>query len=274
MILIVHSTLDVAGKNIANHVLQRYPFKVTNQTFQEKSVYQAEINGKQTRLLTLNIETFDAQQLPKNFPEAELIVFISRHSSQSGKPTLTVHTPGNFGAAPVGGLPKTLSVCPANAMAATLKALNKLKQENGLDFEVSYEVTHHGPSISVPAMFVELGSSEKQWSNQTAAEAVAEAAMEAVVEFGSSAQPAVLGIGGTHYNQKFTQMALIGEAVFGHMIPKYSLSLLNSELLRQCIERTLEKVEFAVLDWKGIPGEDKFRILGLLAEVGLPFKKV
>ncbi len=52
-----------------------------------------------------------------------------------------------------------------------------------LDYEVSYECTHHGPSLNVPAMFVELGSSEKQWNDSRAAEAVAHAAMEAIAKF-------------------------------------------------------------------------------------------
>jgi D-aminoacyl-tRNA deacylase len=274
MILLVHSILDVAGKNIAKHVLKRYQFKPTAQIFQQNLVYQSQLIGAQVAFITLETETFTAQELPKSFPDAELIVFISRHSSQSGTPTLTVHVPGNFGNAEVGGLSRTVSVCPANAMVVALKALNRQKHEKNLDFEVSYEVTHHGPSLSIPTMFVELGSSEKQWRNQIAAEAVAEAAMEAIATFGSSKQHAVLGIGGTHYNQKFTQMALAGDAVFSHMVPKYALSVLDVDMIRQCIACTLEKVDCAVLDWKGIPSEDKPRILVMLAELGLPFRRV
>ena len=45
-------------------------------------------------------------------------------------------------------------------MRDALKALLHYKEELNLDYEVSYECTHHGPSLNVPAMFVELGSSE------------------------------------------------------------------------------------------------------------------
>ena len=75
-----------------------------------------------------------------------------------------------------------------------------------LDYEVSYECTHHGPSLNVPTMFVELGSSPQQWSDTKAAEAVAKAAMQAIANFGVSEEKAALGIGGTHYNQQFTKM--------------------------------------------------------------------
>ena len=123
-------------------------------------------------------------------------------------------------------------------------------------------------------MFVELGSSETQWNDSKAAEAVAHAAMSAINKFPAPADSAVLGIGGTLYNQKFTKMALAGEAVFGHMIPKYAVSIVDSEILSQCIEKTLEKVSLAVLDWKGIKSEDKPNLLLALQDVGLPFKKV
>ena len=121
--------------------------------------------------------------MPENFPTAKLIVFISRHSSQSGKPTLSVHAPGNFGDAELGGLPKTLSVSPALAMQNALKALMHYKEKLNLNYEVSFECTHHGPSLNVPTMFVELGSSAEQWSDLKAAEAVAHSAMYAIANF-------------------------------------------------------------------------------------------
>jgi D-aminoacyl-tRNA deacylase len=185
-----------------------------------------------------------------------------------------VHTPGNFGEAELGGLPHSISISPANAMQTALKTLNRLKQEMHLNYDVSYEGTHHGPSLLVPTMFVELGSSEKQWNDQTAAATVAQAALKAVVEFGTPTRPAVLGIGGTHYNAKFTKMALADEAAFGHMIPKYAISLVNLEVLQQCINRTYEHVECAVLDWKGIKSEDKPQLLSALKETGLQTRKV
>ncbi len=83
------------------------------------------------------------------------------------------------------------------------------------------------------AMFVELGSSEAQWSDCKAAQAVAHSAMHAIANFSKPANScsAVIGIGGTHYNQKFTCMALVGEAIFGHMIPKHAVCNIDSEML-------------------------------------------
>src|SRR5208337_3594902 len=193
MIVLVHSTRDIAGVNIAQRLLQLFPFAKTKQTYQENQVNLAEINGKQIIFITLKEEAVNAQNLQEDFPSAQLIVFISRHSSQSGIPTLSVHTPGNFAEAGLGGLPRTVSVSPATAMRDALKTLLHYKEELSLNYEVSYECTHHGPSLNVPAMFVELGSSPAQWNDLRAAEAVAHSAMAAIADFSTPASSAVLG---------------------------------------------------------------------------------
>ena len=212
--------------------------------------------------------------MPDFFNNLELVVFISRHSSVSGTPTLSVHTPGNLGEAEFGGLPRRVSVSPANAMRDALKAMIQFKEEMRLSYEVSYECTHHGPSLNMPTMFAELGSSPKQWNDVKAAEAVAHATMKAISSFGESQAQAVLGIGGPHYSEKFTRIALESEIAFGHMIPKYAIPYVDVEILRQCVEKTLETVEFVVLDWKGIKGEHKLKLVEMLEEIDVPFKKV
>jgi D-aminoacyl-tRNA deacylase len=274
MILIVSSRKDLAGTNIAKQVVNYYPFEKTDETFQENPVYTANFKGKTVKLITLNEETLNAQYLPEHFTHLNLIVFISRHSSQSGTPTLSVHTPGNFGQAVLGGLPHNISISPATAMRDALKALLHYKIDMDLDYEVSYECTHHGPSLNVPTMFVELGSSPLQWEDLKAAEAVAHATIEAISAFGGTQNYAALGIGGTHYNQRFTQMALDGEAIFSHMIPKYAIEYADSEILSQCVKKTVEKVNLAILDWKGIRSENKTNLIHCLQDIGLPYRKI
>jgi len=69
-------------------------------------------------------------------------------------------------------------------------------------------------------------------------------------------------------------MALESEMAFGHIIPKYAVSYIDVKILRQCVEKTLEIVELAVLDWKGIKGEHKSKLVEMLEEIGIPFEKV
>jgi len=274
MILIVASSKDIASQNIAKQILVNHSFEKTVETFQENPVYRANINDREVKIVTLNQESVYAQNLTDSFTNLELVVFVSRHSSLSGTPTLSVHTPGNLGKAELGGLPQKVSVSPANAMRDALNTMARLKEETHLNYEVSYECTHHGPSLDVPTMFAELGSSPKQWSDSQAAEIVAHATINAISSFGYSTAKAVLGVGGPHYSNKFTRWALEKELAFGHMVPKYALQHIDSAILKQCIERTLEKVEFAVLDWKGIMGEHKSRLVKMLNDMNTPFKKI
>jgi D-aminoacyl-tRNA deacylase len=274
MILIVSSTKDIASMNIKKQMLNNYRFEETTEKFQETPIYTTEINGKKVKLVTLTKELVHSQNIPAFFSELELIVFISRHSSESGTPTLSAHTPGNLGEAELGGLPRRVSVSPANAMREALREMAQLKEEMHLDYEVSYECTHHGPSLDVPTMFAELGSSPAQWNDLKAAEVVAHAAMKAVSKFDVKSAKAVLGIGGPHYNAKFTRIALENSLAFGHIIPKYAIPIVDKQILKHCVERTLEKVDRAVLDWKGIKGENKQPLIELLNEIDLPFEKV
>jgi len=275
MILLVASKKDIASLNITQKILEHYSFEKTATDFQQNPTYEATITNRKVKLLTLKDESVYAQKLPDSFNNLELVIFISRHSSTSGTPTLSVHTPGNLSEkAELGGLPRNVSISPANAMKDALKAMAKLKEERQLNYEVSYECTHHGPSLNVPTMFAELGSSPTQWTDVNAAEAVAHAAMEAVSKFGQSQNKVALGIGGPHYNMKFTRMALEGEIAFGHIIPKYAISWINKEVLQQCFEKTLERTELAILDWKGIKGEDKPILVKMLKDLDIYWEKV
>ena len=271
MILIVASTKDLAGMNIAQQIVQHYELEEGSESFHQNPIYLKKIQGREVRLLFINEEIIYTQFIT-DFFTPELLIFVSRHSSVSGIPTLSVHTPGNLDKAEFGGVPKKVSVSPANAMKDALMKMAKLKEKMKLNYEVSYECTHHGPSLDVPTMFTELGSSPKEWKDLKAAEAVAHATIAAVSE--RSSYPAVLGIGGPHYNKKFTKIALTTEKAFGHMIPKYAISMVNGGMIRQCAERTVENVKTTVLDWKGIKGQDKEKLVKILNEIGLSIQRV
>jgi D-aminoacyl-tRNA deacylase len=271
MILIVASTKDVAGMNIAQQILDNYDFEKVEERFHQNPMYSKKMQDSLVKLVFVNEDIVNTQFITQFF-NPQLLVFISKHRSASGIPTLSVHTPGNLGEAELGGIPRKVSVSPASAMRNALLEMTSMKEELELNYQVCYECTHHGPSLDVPAMFVELGSSIKQWKDKRAAEAVARAAMTAVSKH--SKYQAVLGIGGPHYNAKFTKIALSKPIAFGHIIPKYAVSLLDADMMRQCVERTVEKVESVILDWKGIKGADKKELMTMLNEVRVSMEKV
>jgi D-aminoacyl-tRNA deacylase len=270
MALIVASTKDIASINIAQKIIDNYGFEKLSETFQQNPIYNKTSSVQAVKLVFVNEELVHTQSLTEFFTP-RLLVFVSRHSSSSGIQTLSVHTPGNFGEAEMGGIARKISVSPASAMKEALLEMVSQKEQLRLNYEVSYECTHHGPSVDVPTMFVELGSSPNQWRDLKAAEAVAHAVMAAATK--QSKYLAVLGVGGPHYNERFTKMALNTHIAFGHIIPKYAIPKIDAEMLRQCVRRTVESVESAVFDWKGMRGADKKRLVATLRELNVSIQK-
>jgi len=272
LILLVASKRDKASLNIAKQLIANHDFRRNSKKFLGNPVYSRETpNGEISELIFIDEEPVNTQNFP--FPKpSELLIFLSRHKSESGRPTLSVHTPGNIGEASLGGIPRRVSISPASAMKEALVTMKKAQEEMSLKYEVSYECTHHGPSLDIPTMFVELGSSPIQWEDLDAAEAVARGALAAAST--EEIYPTVLGIGGPHYNAKFTRKALSSEIAFGHIVPKYAVERLDAEMLRQCVERTVEPIQKAILDWKGIRGADKKNLLENLLKAELEFEKI
>jgi len=271
LILLVASKKDKASLNIAKQLITNHNFRKVSKKFLNNPVYSKELPNGEAELVFIDREPVNTQNLP--FPQSlRLLIFLSRHKSVSGRPTLSVHTPGNLGEASLGGVAKKVSISPASAMKEALIAMKKAQEETSLEYEVSYECTHHGPSLDVPTMFVELGSSPTQWEDSEAAEAVARGALAAASC--EKTHFTVIGIGGPHYNARFTRKALGTKIAFGHIIPKYAIERLDEEMLRQCVERTLEPVQKAILDWKGIRGADKKNLLENLRKTELEFEKI
>jgi D-aminoacyl-tRNA deacylase len=137
MILLVSSKKDIASLNIAKQILDHYHFEEAG-NFQGSPAYEAIIDSRKVRLVTLNEESVNAQNLTSFFSGPELAVFVSRHSSESGTPTLSVHVLGNLGEAELGGIPRQVSISPANAMRNALHVMASLRDEMRLSYDVSY----------------------------------------------------------------------------------------------------------------------------------------
>ena len=82
-----------------------------------------------------------------------------------------------------------------------------------------------------------------------------------------------LGIGGTHYPEKFNKLIIESDYAFGPIIPKHGLGFLDAKLLSQILAKSTQKVEGAVVDWKGL-GDQKRRVVKLLEDFGLEIIKV
>lgn len=256
---IIVSAKDPAGMNIKERLLEgAFGFEKKDEVFQADNVYSL---GDVT-LYTVDKDSIFCENIDKEIG-CDRIVFATEHQSAKGKPSLCVHAPGNWGRADMGG--KEGQLCPADPQLMRSYFLELCKNACGLDFELTYECTHHGPATSVPTMFVEIGSSMEQWTDKKAAVVVARTLMS--VLSGSAAKARIaIGVGGPHYCNNFNKMVLRDDIAIGHVCPKHFLSCLDERMVRQAMAKSGATV--AILDWKGL-GSEKARLKELLAGIGI-----
>ncbi|MGA1821239.1 MAG: D-aminoacyl-tRNA deacylase [Thermoplasmatota archaeon] len=151
----------------------------------------------------------------------DLLVFLSKHRSEMDIRSLTVHPPGNFNSADYGGEPGYLPPSAPLAMTAALKSLYAEKRRIGLKDRTTYEVTHHGPRLSSPSFFIEIGSNESRWGIGELARPIAGALLSKDFRTPRDDLPIAVGIGGGHYAPRFTDRAMRNKFAFGHMVPDY-----------------------------------------------------
>ncbi len=264
-VAIIASEKDIAGKSIYSVLVNS--FNKLSLMFDGSNVYGYTMDEVALKLYLIKEETIFSDDLDKKL-NADLFVFITRHSSVSGKPCFTSHVPGNWAKAEYGGKDKKLCIAPA---ALIRQAIFSFEQNNSLGWEVIQECTHHGPLLSKPCMFIEIGSTEKEWRNKEAAEIAAKSVIGLFKKKPEKCKTA-FGIGGLHGMPNFKKLLYKGIA-FGHVCPKYMLDNLDEGLIEQALEKTLEKVDYIVLDWKGLKG-NKQRILAMLLELGLDYRKI
>lgn len=196
--------------------------------------------------------------------DTDWLLVLSTHRSERKFPAFTVHVPGNWDRAEMGGAPRTLSIAYASRMKDLLLAL---KEKNSLGWSVNQEVDHHGPACRLPIVFVEIGSSEEEWKNPKAAEIVAEAVMDSIDE--RKLYPSYVGAGGGHYAPFFTKLMLESEEAFGHILPKYQAANVGADTLRQAKEKNVEKVDTLIYEHKSFRAGERDRLFALAKEIGL-----
>lgn len=237
MKVILASDRDPAARNIVARLLDLFDF-VKNpalpNSYSMGEVLIVVVEGDVTGITALPVE-------------AEEVIVASRHASESGRPTLTVHVPGEPGKL-------ELATASPPTIKRAIKTLEGVRGEIGLDYEVSLEATHHGPTgLKVPITFVEIGSTIEQWCDEKAGEAVARAIMDSVTSPMRCRQ--AVGLGGPHYAPNHTGVVLRSDVGIGHILPKYIR--VDQRLVELAIARTRGGVELLTLDWKGMDVEQR-----------------
>jgi D-aminoacyl-tRNA deacylase len=253
MKLILASEKDPAGMNIVTRLLEFYDF--------EKTI--DERHFKLSDDLSLEVITGEATEVDFLPLLADELIVASRHASEAGKPSLTVHAPGDIEK-------RELALASPQTIKSALIALKKESEALGLSCEVSLEATHHGPSkLGIPVTFVEIGSTLKEWQDKKAGEAVAHSLMKATTSIPKCIN--AVGLGGPHYAPRHTHITLNTDVGIGHILPKYvEFDECTVEL---AVMRTHCGVQLLALDWKGMNDEQRTVCLNLARRLKIPAKR-
>ena len=255
--LVVASKKDRAGTNIIKNLSQ----------FEGGNFELCHIEGE-----IIYTENLDLDKIN----QYDFIIFASKHKSEKQEKTLSLHSPGNWRDNVFGGQKR--KVCRGSALfqKQAFELLVKNRNEHHLnDYGVTLEATHHGPLIEKPCVFIEVGSTETEWTDRRAGFVVALTIKEVIEKFEENPYNEVaVAVGGPHYCQNFNKIQSNSNVAFCHVIPKYVLPL-TKEIIKEAIEKTEEEVDFILLDWKGIGDlKERKNIIEILERNYIQWKKV
>jgi len=258
MELLVAYQDDPAGHNMAKYLSK------------EMNLEDGIFRGKYYDLIIIPTPAISADWLEEKY-DYDGFIFLSKHAAESGVLALTCHSTGNFSEAKFGGNEKQVAIPHPDFQKAYLQLLQK-NQEKFSEFQITIEATHHGPTaLRKPCIFVEIGTTEKQWTDESLCHSVAKLVHQVMSET-IPENPMAICFGGTHYPSKFTTQLLEGKYALGTVIPKHALDNLDEELFSHVLSQN-NMAKFALLDWGGL-GPNKQKVLGLLEETDLEVIKL
>jgi len=258
--LIIASKSDKAGKNIVTELFQ----------------YVDEFRSENIDFHLIEGSILDEKNLDKHkISKYDFIIFASKHKSEKAEKTLSIHAPGNFRQVWGGGEAGKLSVSSALFNKHLFEILNENVAKHELkNYKVTLEVTHHGPLINKPCVFIEIGSTETEYKDRRAGFVIAKTIKDAIETFKPNKYREIaIGIGGPHYAPNFNRIQLNSNIAISHIIPSY-IQPIEDGMVQQAIEKTLEEVDFAIIDWKGLgKSEQRDKVIELLEKNYISWKK-
>ncbi|MCY0867997.1 MAG: D-aminoacyl-tRNA deacylase [Desulfurococcus sp.] len=267
MIGLVYSIRDPAGRGIAKHITESLNLHAV-----EKPGIPEYFEGNGFVLAGFEEDVIYFDFLEEKIPFASEYIVLSRHSSEAGVKSYTVHHTGNYGReALYGGKPMELGVASPVTAWRLLRLVKTHRDSYGRgEYYVGYEATHHGPtSLSKPVVFVEIGSTLDEWSDPVNHKVIGDAVMGFLLGWIKDDCRPVAGIGGGHYPRKHSEIALTQPVCYGHIMAKYSLENLSKQILKSMVERSIVKPEALVVEKKGTRLEHRALIEEFAAERGL-----
>lgn len=227
-------------------------------------------HGKKFDLVIIPTPSISADWLEEKYAY-DGYVFLSKHAAESNVLALTTHSTGNFADANFGGNKRQVAIPHPYIQKSYIQNLWN-KKNTFSDFQITIEATHHGPtSLNKPVLFIEIGTTEKQWTNTKLCDSVAQIVVD-VMSTEQKTSPVALCFGGTHYPEKFTEELIHGQFALGTVVPKHALEFLDEELFSHILKRN-SLAKAALLDWGGL-GQYKQKVLQLIETTDLEVIKL
>lgn len=255
---------------MANYLIHNKHFSVHDKNNSEE--YTSEVY-KKIKLHISHENLLYIEELDTRYPHSKAFIFLSKHRSESRIPTLTCHCTGNYADNPYGGNSRELAISYPYLQKRYLKEINNSKPALSY-YEIVIEASHHGPtSLKKPVLFIEIGSTERQWIDRNAASIVCNCLLRVLVNGLGKCEKVGICLGGTHYPSKFNTLLLESEFGLAAVAPRHNLESVDKDMLNQMIAKSIERVTHIIVDWKGL-GKEKNRIMGLVEDTGLKVLRV
>ena len=275
-----YSVNDVAGSGMASSLIDLYGLDCVEDVRDLGSAVRVCSNDT-VKIVGFRDDVIYFEFLDSFFDSGvfDAAIVLSRHRASSGVPSLTVHSTGNPGPqALYGGRPFEIAYTRPSYSGSLLYYVWVLSREgyvSSIDFQVTYEATHHGPTGNrIPVVFVELGSSEREWGVREAHDLWARA-IDRFIDKGSICGELAIGFGGSHYPERFTRMTIEKGICFGHIIPRYALKNLTPDqvgsIVRRVVESSVEGVDRVYVEEKAAQSAKIKAIIGVLDDLGVGY---
>ncbi|MDE1724974.1 MAG: D-aminoacyl-tRNA deacylase [Thaumarchaeota archaeon] len=258
MELLIAYESDPAGYNMASFI--------SKQMKKDGEIY----HGKYFDLVIIPTPAISADWIEDKY-HYDGYVFLSKHAAESGTLALTCHSTGNFGDAMFGGFPRQVAIPHPHIQKSYMK---KLWENKNLfsKFDIIIEATHHGPTaLGKPTLFIEIGTTEKEWNDKQLCEDVSKVVVSVMSEKPQKYDVAIC-FGGTHYPSKFNKELMEGKLALGTIIPKHGLDNVDLKLFDHILKRNSE-AKFALVDWSGL-GNNKQKIVDMINSSSLEMIKI
>jgi len=231
------------------------------------------------------------------------VLVLSRHVSASKTPSLTLHAIGVPGETPrgeqgqAGGIRGEI-VPPSPRFGALFRTMSALAVDRGLDeeYDLTLEATHHGPVLTSPTLYIEIGSTPDQWRDERAARVWADTLSTCLGLSGSDQLGSwlgrgdvMIGLGGGHYAPRHRAVISQSDVWVGHLLANYALSFdqqivgegLPTGPWRHAVTTAIESMRaafpggrvFAHLDRKSFKGWQRQALASLLSELDVPIRR-